>query len=62
MLNDSSLARRLKAVIVEEMGESALVEPSETGMGAEGFSFFTTTPYIPSVYFSVGGTPREDFE
>jgi amidohydrolase len=61
-LNDSSLARRLKGVIIEEMGENALIEPSETGMGAEDFGFFTTTPYIPSVYFSVGGTPREDFE
>jgi hypothetical protein len=39
-----------------------LIEPSETGMGAEDFGFFTTAPYIPSVYFSVGGTPRQDFE
>ncbi len=52
----------LKGVIIEAMGENALIEPSETGMGAEDFGFFTTTPYIPSVYFSVGGTPREDFE
>jgi amidohydrolase len=61
-LNDSSLARRLKGIIVEQMGENALVEPSEMGMGAEDFGFFTTDPYIPSVYFSVGGTPKEDFE
>lgn len=60
--NDSSLARRLKGIIVEQMGENALVEPSEMGMGAEDFGFFTTDPYIPSVYFSVGGTPKEDFE
>jgi hippurate hydrolase len=60
--NNSSLARRLSAVMVEKMGESALVEPSESGMGAEDFGFFTTDPAIPSVYFSVGGTPKEDFE
>lgn len=59
--NDAGLARRLKSVLVEEMGENALVEPAETGMGAEDFGFFTTDPYIPSVYFSIGGTPAEDF-
>jgi hippurate hydrolase len=44
------------------MGEKTLLEPSESGMGAEDFGFFTTSPYIPSVYFNVGGTPAEDFE
>ena len=28
----------------------------------EDFGFFTTKPYIPSVYFAVGGTPKKDFE
>ena len=60
--NDSGLARRLKGVLVEKMGEDAVIEPSNTGMGAEDFGFFTTDPYIPSVYFSVGGTPKEDIE
>ena len=60
--NDSSLARRLKGVLVEKMGADAVIEPSETGMGAEDFGFFTTDPYIPSVYFSVGGTPKADIE
>jgi len=60
--NDKDLARRLKRVLTDKMGEDALVEPAESGMGAEDFGFFTTDPYIPSVYFSVGGTPGEDFE
>ncbi|MBL4819056.1 MAG: amidohydrolase [Deltaproteobacteria bacterium] len=60
--NDKNLARRLKNVLVNKMGEAALIEPSNTGMGAEDFGFFTTTPYIPSVYFSVGGTPADDFK
>ena len=60
--NDKALAQRLKGVINREMGEEAMVPPNESGMGAEDFGFFTTDPYIPSVYFSVGGTPKADFE
>lgn len=60
--NDKQLARRLKATLASKMGEKTLLEPSESGMGAEDFGFFTTSPYIPSVYFNVGGTPAEDFE
>lgn len=60
--NDKSLAKRLKSIFTNKMGSDSLVAPAETGMGAEDFGFFTTKPYIPSVYFSVGGTPKEDFE
>jgi hippurate hydrolase len=60
--NDKALAKRLKEVFTDKMGDSALIEPSATGMGAEDFGFFTTKPYIPSVYFGVGGTPAADFE
>lgn len=60
--NDKQLAQRLTGVLLEKMGEDALIPPAETGMGAEDFGFFTTDPYIPSVYFGVGGTPAEDFE
>ncbi len=60
--NDRDLARRVKAVLTEGMGEDALIDSETKGMGAEDFGFFTTDPYIPSVYFAVGGTPKEDFE
>ena len=60
--NDQKLAKRLKAVLNDKMGSDALIEPATTGMGAEDFGFFTTKPYIPSVYFKVGGTPKADFE
>ena len=60
--NDKALAVRVKTILSNKMGEDALLPPSESGMGAEDFGFFTTEPYIPSVYFSVGGTPKEDFE
>ncbi len=60
--NDAPLARRLKTVLTEKMGADAMRESTALGMGAEDFGFFTTDPYIPSVYFSVGGTPAADFE
>jgi amidohydrolase len=60
--NDKALARRIKGVLADKMGEDTLLEPSGKGMGAEDFGFFTTDPYIPSVYFFVGGTPQADFD
>lgn len=60
--NDKALAQRVKSVIATKMGSDALIPPSISGMGAEDFGFFTNKPYIPSVYFSVGGTPKADFE
>ncbi len=60
-VNDIPLAQRLKAVWSEQFGEEVFYLNKRLGMGAEDFPFFTTDPYIPSVYFSVGGTPAEDF-
>jgi amidohydrolase len=60
--NDKDLARRLKGVLATKMGADVLIEPNEKGMGAEDFGFFTTDPYIPSVYFNVGGTLQADFD
>lgn len=58
-VNDIPLTRRLKAVWVQAMGPGILdAEQPRMGMGAEDFPAFTTQPYIPSVYFRVGGTPR----
>lgn len=66
-MNDRGLARRLHQVWSEKMGEDALMDDEfiakhQKGMGAEDFPYFTTEPRIPSVYFSVGGTPIEDIE
>jgi hippurate hydrolase len=60
--NDKKLARRLKSILSQNMGEDMLLAPAKLGMGAEDFGFFTTDPYIPSVYFNVGGTPKADFD
>lgn len=58
--NDKSLARRVKSTLISKMGESSVIESNRKGMGAEDFGFFTTDPYIPSVYFNVGGTSKEE--
>ena len=60
--NDKKLAQHVKTVLLDKMGEDSLIPPANLGMGAEDFGFFTTSPYIPSVYFNVGGTPKADFE
>lgn len=61
-VNDRALAQKLKTLLAKKMGEDKLLAPAVLGMGAEDFGFFTTDPYIPSVYFRVGGTPQEDFD
>jgi hippurate hydrolase len=61
-INNPELAQRLRGMWVEKMGEDILTNKPNKGMGAEDYPFFTTDPYIPSVYFAVGGTPEEDFE
>lgn len=60
--NDRDLARRLRGVWVEHLGDDQVISVTSEGMGAEDFPFFTTDPDITSVYWSVGGTPKEDFE
>lgn len=61
-LNDAQLARRLKIAWAEALGDDALFEQPPEGMGAEDFPFFTVDPDIPSVYWSIGGTPQEDLD
>jgi hippurate hydrolase len=61
VINDSALARRLKGAWIDSLGEDAVVDIPTKGMGAEDFPFFTMDPEISSVYWAIGGTPREDF-
>ena len=61
VINDSALARRLKGAWIDALGEDAVVDIPTKGMGAEDFPFFTMDPEISSVYWAIGGTPREDF-
>ena len=59
--NDEALVDRLTSRWRREFGEDMLAQYERQGMGGEDFPFFTQAPYIPSVYFSVGGTPKENF-
>ncbi|MEX0298388.1 MAG: amidohydrolase, partial [Kordiimonas sp.] len=62
MVNNSGLAQRLKKVWQTKLGQEVVTSIKPQGMGAEDFPYFTTEPYIPSVYFMVGGTPQEFFD
>ena len=61
-MNDPQLTQRLRTVWSKDLGEDVFYDTKRLGMGAEDFPFFTTDPYIPSTYFSVGGTPQADFD
>ena len=60
-LNDRALTERIMGVWSEHFGEGVFFSGERLGMGAEDFPVFTVNPYIPSLYFAVGGTPPEDF-
>ncbi len=60
--NSPELARRLRAAWQDGMGDERVVDIPTKGMGAEDFPFFTVDPTITSVYWSIGGTPQEDFD
>lgn len=59
--NDLAVTQRLRNVWQQRFGDEILWDEKRKGMGSEDFPFFTTEPYIPSTYFSVGGTPPEAF-
>lgn len=62
-LNDVALTRRVKQAWAARLAPGLVEEePPRMGMGAEDFPGLTTDPYIPSVYFRVGGTPRAALE
>jgi hippurate hydrolase len=61
-VNDTALVERVKGRWRSELGDEAFVDYKREGMGGEDYPYLTTNPYVPSVYFAVGGTPRESFE
>jgi amidohydrolase len=61
-INDPQLTQRLRSVWQAQLGENIFYNKKRQGMGAEDFPFFTTDPYIPSVYFAIGGTPQSAFD
>lgn len=61
-LNDIAMLERMRGVWTDQLGEGVFYNEERLAMGAEDFPFFTVDPYIPSVYFAVGGTDPADFE
>ncbi|TQV70908.1 amidohydrolase [Aliikangiella marina] len=57
-INDDKLTARLRRVWEKAYGKQNITNRVSPGMGAEDFPYFTTKPKIPSVYWSVGGTPK----
>ena len=60
-LNDKALTERIIAVWDDHFGTGTVFSGERLGMGAEDFPVFTVDPYIPSLYFAVGGTPAANF-
>jgi len=61
--NNGKMARYLKSVWTENLGEDILLEQPRQGMGAEDFAYFVDPKHnVKGVYFAVGGTPAEDVE
>ena len=60
-LNDKALTERIMAVWDDHFGTGTVFSGERLGMGAEDFPVFTVDPYIPSLYFAVGGKPAADF-
>jgi len=62
-INDAALTARLRPALVRAFGESTLVSPPRTGMGAEDFAYFVQPELgVPGFYFNVGGTPQAAFD
>lgn len=60
--NDDPLVNRLRATWKTSLGDDFVHAFSPDHMGAEDFPQFTTEPYIPSVYWQVGGTSLTDLQ
>ena len=58
-INDTPLAKRLNAVMVDTLGADNVVPFEQMGMGAEDFAYFVQPDTgVKGYYFAVGGTPK----
>jgi hippurate hydrolase len=62
LINDTQLMARLKAAWIGELGKDTVISDQEAGMGGEDFPYFMVDPYIPGVYWDIGGSAQEDFD
>jgi len=61
-VNTPELTQRMTAAWRNSLGADDVISDPTKGMGAEDFPFFTIDPEIPSVYWQIGGTPKEVFD
>lgn len=61
-MNDPNLTRRLRNAWSQSLGQEVFQDVHRKSMYGEDFAFFTTDPYIPSTYFSVGGSLQADID
>lgn len=61
-INDATLTARLESMWRGKYGPDNIESTVDDGMGAEDFPFFVTGHDIPSVYWSIGGTPKASFD
>jgi len=62
-INDEETARMIRELFTAHFGEEMMHEEPREGMGAEDFAFFVQPELgVKGVYFSVGGTNREDID
>lgn len=61
-INDEALTNRLDSNWKKHLGQNRVVANVSKGMGAEDFPYFVNDQGIPSVYWSVGGTSKEDMD
>ena len=61
--NNAKMARYLKSIWSESLGDDVLLEQPRQGMGAEDFAYFVAPETgVKGVYFAVGGTPANELE
>ncbi|HYD13041.1 MAG TPA: amidohydrolase [Allosphingosinicella sp.] len=59
-INHGPTAQIVRDAIAGQMGAERLITQQREGMGAEDFAYFVAPEHgVRGVYFSVGGTPRE---
>jgi hippurate hydrolase len=61
VVNDMQLGGRIRAAWIEKFGADAVTAITGPGMVGEDFSRFMVAPTKSAIYWSVGGTPAEDF-
>ncbi|HEY0065554.1 MAG TPA: amidohydrolase [Telluria sp.] len=63
VINDNSLSARMRKLWTDKLGSDIFVSDfKRTSMVAEDFGNFTREPYVPSVYYTIGGSARADLE